>query len=186
MPVILFTLTYFYILSTHSHVFGRYALPLLPPLCLFTSVAVFEAIGATSRVRALARPPARRALAAAAVILVIYGHAAAAVGWLDLQKRSDTRALAAEWLKANTPRATRLAVENSGPTYLDRVGFNVVGSELLLEHPVGWYRQRVDYLIISAGDLSRYGEYLHAGQTVFQIAPTPQRWGPPIVIIALR
>ena len=26
MPVILFTLTYFYILSTHSHVFGRYAL----------------------------------------------------------------------------------------------------------------------------------------------------------------
>jgi 4-amino-4-deoxy-L-arabinose transferase-like glycosyltransferase len=185
MPVILFALTYFYILSAHSHVFGRYALPLLPPLCLFTSVAVFEAIGAASRVRALARPPVRRALTAAAVILVIYGHAAAAVGWLDLQKRSDTRVLAAEWLKANTPAAARLAVENSGPTYLDRAGFTVVGSELLLEHPVDWYRQRVDYLIISASDLARYGEYVSAGPTVFQIAPTPQRWGPPILIVKL-
>ena len=32
MPVIGFTLAYFYVLSTHSHVFGRYALPLLPVL----------------------------------------------------------------------------------------------------------------------------------------------------------
>ena len=39
MPAVLFTLAYFYILSTHSHVFGRYALPLVPMLCLFISVA---------------------------------------------------------------------------------------------------------------------------------------------------
>jgi 4-amino-4-deoxy-L-arabinose transferase-like glycosyltransferase len=186
MPVILFTLTYLYMLSTHSHVFGRYALPLLPPLCLCSSVAVFAAIDATPRFRALARPPARRALTLVVVMMVLYGPAAATVRWLDLQKRSDTRAMAAEWLKANTPRATRVAVENSGPTYLDQAGFKVVGSELLFEHPVDWYRQRVDYLIISAGDLSKYSEYLTAGPTVFQVAPTPQRWGPPILIIGLR
>jgi 4-amino-4-deoxy-L-arabinose transferase-like glycosyltransferase len=186
MPVILFTLTYFYMLSTHSHVFGRYALPLLPPLCLFTSVTVFEALGATSRVRALARPPVRRALTAAVVLLLISGPAAATVRWLDLQKRSDTRALAAEWLRNNTPRATRLAVENNGPTYLDTAGFKVTGTELLLDKDVDWYRSRVDYLVISAADLARYGAYVNAGPTVFQIGPTPQRWGPPILIVKLK
>jgi 4-amino-4-deoxy-L-arabinose transferase-like glycosyltransferase len=186
MPVILFTLTYFYILSTHSHVFGRYALPLVPPLCLFTSVAVFEAIGAASRVRALARPAARRALTAAALMLLVYGHAAATVRWLDLQKRSDTRSLAAEWLRNNVPRTTRVAVENNGPTYLDTEGFKVTGTEVLLDKNVAWYRQRVDYLVISTADLARYGEYVNAGPTVFQIGPTPQRWGPPILIVKLQ
>ena len=34
-------------------------------------------------------------------------------------------------------------------------------------------------------DLGRYGDYVNAGPTVFQISPTPQRWGPPIVIVKL-
>ena len=49
-----------------------------------------------------------------------------------------------------------------------------------------WYRQRVDYLVISAADLTRYGDYVNAGPTVFQISPTPQRWGPPILIVKLK
>jgi 4-amino-4-deoxy-L-arabinose transferase-like glycosyltransferase len=185
MPVILFTLAYFYILSTHSVVFGRYALPLVPPLCLFTSVAVFEAIGAASRLRTLARPAARRVLTAAVVILLVYGYAVMTVRWLDLQKRSDTRSLAAEWLRNNTPRAARVAVENNGPTYLQTAGFRVTGTELLLDKDVEWYRQRVDYLVISTADLARYGAYVSAGPTVFQISPTLQRWGPPILIVRL-
>jgi hypothetical protein len=43
----------------------------------------------------------------------------------------------------------------------------------------------VDYLVISAADLTRYGDYLAAGPTVFQVSPTPQRWGPPILIVKL-
>jgi hypothetical protein len=39
--------------------------------------------------------------------------------------------------------------------------------------------------VISATDLSRYGEYLAAGPTVFQVGPTPRRWGPPIAIVRL-
>jgi len=58
-----------------------------------------------------------------------------------------------------------------------------VSSELLVDHPVDWFRARADYLVISATDLSRYGEYLAAGSTVFQVGPTAQRWGPPIVIV---
>ncbi len=184
-PVILFTLAYFYMLATHSHVFGRYALPLIPMVCLFIAVAVFEILGLTSRFKPLARPAIQRVLTAAAVILVVYGPAAESVRWLDLQKRSDTRALATDWLRANTPRNTRVAVENNGPTYLETAGFKVIGTEMLLDKGVDWYRQRADYLVISSADLARYGEYLGAGPTVYQITPTPQRWGPPIQIVKL-
>ena len=185
MPVILFTLAYFYMLSTHSPVFGRYALPLLPMLCLFTSVASLEAVRFTARFTPMARPAVQRALVAAAVTLLLWGPAAESVRWLDLQKRSDTRALATDWLRTNTPRGTRVAVENNGPTYLDSAGFKVTGTELLLDKGVDWYRQRVDYLIVSSADLTRYSEYVSAGPTVFQISPTLQRWGPPIQIVRL-
>ncbi len=185
MPVILFTLAYFYILSTHSHVFGRYALPLVPMLCLFTSVAVLEAIRFLARFRPLARPGVQRLLIAAAVILLVYGPTVTSVRWLNQQKRSDTRAMATDWLKANTPRGTRVAVENNGPTYLETEGFRVTGTELLLDKSADWYRERADYLVISAADLTRYGEYVSAGPTVFQIGPTPQRWGPPVLIVKL-
>ena len=184
-PAVLFSLAYFYMLSTHSHVFERYALPLIPMTCLFISVAVLEIVRFTSRFTPLARPAVQYALAAAAVILVVYGPAAESVRWLDLQKRSDTRALATDWLRSNTARGTRVAVENNGPTYLETAGFKVVGAEQLLDHGIDWYRQRADYLIVSAADLARYGDYVGAGPTVFQITPTLQRWGPPIQIVKL-
>jgi 4-amino-4-deoxy-L-arabinose transferase-like glycosyltransferase len=185
MPVVLFTLAYFYMLATHSHVFGRYALPLIPMLCLFTSVTVSEALLAASRFGPLGRPMVQRGLAAAAVGLLIYGPAVQSIRFLDAQKRPDTRAMATDWLKGNTAKGTRVAVENNGPTYLDTAGFKVTGTELLIDRGLDWYRQRADYLIISSADLTRYGDYVNAGPTVFQISPSPQRWGPPILIVRL-
>jgi 4-amino-4-deoxy-L-arabinose transferase-like glycosyltransferase len=184
-PVFAFSAAYFYVLSSHSPVFARYALPLLPMLCLFSSAAVFEALDALVRVPAFAPPRIRRLLTAVAVVGVLFAGVNESVRWLDLQRRSDTRAIASDWLTQNTPRGTRVAVENSGPTYLDRAGFRVSGTQMLLDHGIDWYRQRVDYLVISAADLARYGDYLNAGPTVFQISPTPQRWGPPILIVRL-
>ena len=185
-PVILFTLAYFYMLSSHSHVFGRYAVPLLPMLCLLSAVAVMEALRALDRFAALRKSSARWLLLAVACVAVLYGPTVRTVRWLDLQKRADTRQLAADWLKENTPRGARVAVENSGPTYLWDAGFKVAGTERLIDHRVDWYRQRVDYLVISTFDLTTYGDYLNAGPIVFQIAPTPQRFGPPIQIVRLK
>ena len=186
MPVLLFTLAYFYMLSSHSHVFGRYAAPLLPMLCLFSAAALIEILRALDRIAALQRPAARRTLLAIAWVAVLYGPTLRTVRWLDLQKRADTRELAADWLKASTAKGTRLAVENSGPTYLSEAGFKVAATERIIDHGLDWYRQRADYLVISTFDLRTYGDYLNAGPTVFQIAPTPQRFGPPIQIVKLK
>lgn len=185
VPPVVFTLGFFYVLATHSHAFGRYALPLVPMLCLFMAVAVFAVLEWVTRYAPLGRPLARRAITVAAVAAVLYGSAAETVRWLDQLKRSDTRALAAEWLRSNAPRAARVAVENNGPTYLEAAGFKVTGTEMLLDQPPAWYRSRVDYLIISAADLARYGDYVNAGSTVYQVSPTPQRWGPPILIVKI-
>jgi 4-amino-4-deoxy-L-arabinose transferase-like glycosyltransferase len=185
-PTILFALLFFYLLSTHSHVFGRYALPLIPVLCIMTAMALVEAIRALRRVPALSGAIASQVLWAVAILLLLWVPTSQTVRWLDDLKRSDTRAMAAEWLKGGALRGSRVGVENSGPTYLDTAGFRVVPSELLIGHPIDWYRQRADYLVISSADLSRYGDYVSAGPTVFQAVPGPQRWGPPILIISLR
>jgi hypothetical protein len=185
-PILAFAAVYFYVLSSHSHVFGRYALPLVPVISILASVAIVEALRALLGLRALARPAARAAIWTAAIVAVLFAEAAQSVNWLDGLRRADTRAMAADWLKSSAPRRARIAVENSGPTYLDNAGFQVVPSELMLQRPIDWYRQRADYLVISATDLSSYRPYLDAGPTVLQVEPTPQRWGPPIRIVALR
>lgn len=184
-PVIAFTVAYFYVLSSHSHVFGRYAIPLLPMICLFASVAAMAALRLLQRVPALATPAAGRILLAAVWIVLLFAPTRATVRWLDLHKRTDTRQLAADWLKTSTPRGTRVAVENSGPTYLSEAGFKVAGTERLIDHGIEWYRQRADYLVISTYDLTAYGDFVNAGPTVFQISPTLQRFGPPIQIVRI-
>ena len=185
-PLIVYAFAYFYVLASHSHVFGRYALPLVPVLCVLTSVAIVETVRALHRVPALSKPLTLRLMWTAALAVALWPPAAEAVRWLDALKRPDTRGMAADWLKANVPRGTRVAVENSGPTYLDAAGLRVVGTELLPGQPVDWYRQRADYLVISAADLSRYGDYLGAGPVVFHVEPGPQRWGPPIRVVSLK
>lgn len=184
-PPVTFLAVYFYELSTHSHVFGRYALPLLPILALLAAVASIELIEVCARVRALSRPAVVAGVRVAVFVALLYGPLHDTVSWLDQEKHPDTRAIAADWLKANVTRGARVAVENSGPTYLDSAGFRVAPTEQLVDHDVKWYRANTDYLIVSASDLTRYREMLDAGPTIFQISPTPQRRGPPIRIVRM-
>lgn len=186
IPFVAFALAYFYVIASHAHVFGRYALPLIPVLTIAIAVIVLEMLAALPRIPALRRPALQPVLAGVLFGLILWPSADAAVAWLDQSKRPDTRTLAADWLKAHAPKGTRVAVENSGPTYLEAAGMRVVGTELLLDRPLEWLRARADYLVISGADPERYAGYIDAGPTVFQVSPTPQRWGPPIRIIRIR
>jgi hypothetical protein len=157
----------------------------VPLLCIFVAVSAIGLVALLQRWRPLSRPAFQPVLVGVIAALLLLPTAAETIKWLDRHKRSDTRAIAAEWLKNNTPKGTRVAVENSGPTYLDAGGFRVAGNQVLIDRPLDWYRSRVDYLVISAADLARYADYIAAGPTVFQVSPTPQRWGPPILIVKL-
>lgn len=183
MPPIVFALAYFYVLGTHTPVFARYALPLAPMLALLTSLVIVELIRVACRVPVLSSRRAARAFAVVVIAVLLFPGVRMTAAWLRAQKHPDTRTVAVEWLQQNAPPGARVAVENSGPTNLSAAGFHVVATLVLLDRPADWYRSRADYLIVSSGDLTRYSGYLSQGSAVFQIAPTPQRWGPPITVI---
>ena len=184
LPSIAFLAAYFYVLASHPLVFARYALPLLPVLCLLTAAAV-TALARVAARRTAARQTARRIVLAAGVIVLTVSFGVQTIGWIVQLGRRDTRDMAADWMMANAPRGARVAVENNGPTYLDAAGFQVVPTEMLTEHPVEWYlQQKVDYLIVSSGT-ARLAGYEQAGPIVFEMTPTQHRWGPLLRIVRI-
>ncbi|MCA1562615.1 MAG: hypothetical protein LC804_20905 [Acidobacteria bacterium] len=184
-PAVLFALAYFYVLATHRPVFGRYALPLLPILCLLSAGLVVEVASALTRPHG-GRPRAGTFVLLAGSLVLTASFAVQSVGWLKSMKRRDTRQIAAEWMRENVARGARIAVENSGPTHMGAGGFAVRAVEMLSDYPIDWYvRDGVEYLVVTSADADRMAPFLGAGQIVFEIAPTPQRWGPPVRIVRL-
>jgi hypothetical protein len=180
-PVLAFAGAYFYTLASHGGVvFARYALPLLPVLCVFAALPVEQAWRVLERLGR--RRTAQWVLTVGALALTV-SFAVQSLAWGRQFAAPDTRQIAAQWMKANLPRGARLAVEYGGPTYLGTLGFEVFGEGL--EHGPDWYRdQGVAYIVISDPDRSR--EYLRAGPLVFAVAPAPTRWGPPIRIVRVE
>jgi hypothetical protein len=182
-----FTLAYFYVLATHPRIFGRYALPLLPAICLLAAVPVVELARLCRRIKLLDGWPVDRVVLVAGALALTMGFTVQSVRWVGQLGHADTRQLAASWMIANVPHGTRIAVENSGPKYLDRAGFEVKPTALLTDQPAGWYlEERVEYLVISSADLSRYSGLLELGPVVWEIPATLQRWGPAIRIVKIR
>lgn len=183
LPLLGFGAAYFYTLATHGIVFARYALPLLPVVSVLAAVPVVELVRALER---FGRPrTARWALAAGALALTV-PFAAQSMMWSRQFAAPDTRQIAAAWMKANLPAGARVVVENSGPTYLRTLGLDVVPVELVIDHPLEWYRdQQIAYVVISSRDVDRNREYLKAGPIVFEVAPSQSRWGPPIRLVKI-
>jgi 4-amino-4-deoxy-L-arabinose transferase-like glycosyltransferase len=183
LPIVGFAAAYFYALATNGIVFARDALPLLPVVCVLAAVPVVEVVRALERI---GRPRAAKwALAAGAIALTGF-FAPQSVVWDRQFARPDTREVAAAWMKANLPGRARVAVENSGPTYIRTLPFEVVPVELAAGRPLEWYRtQRVEYLVISSGDADRNRPYLDGGPVVFEVDPGSMHWGPPIRIVRL-
>jgi 4-amino-4-deoxy-L-arabinose transferase-like glycosyltransferase len=181
-----FGLAYFYILATHPRIFGRYALPLLPVICLLAAVPVVELARLCARIRRLESWYAGPAVLGVGALALTAGFAVQSVGWVGQLKHADTRQMAVSWMTANLPRGTRVAVENSGPRYLARAGFDEIPTGLLVDQPADWYRaQRVEYLVVSSTDLRRYSDLFALGPTVLDIPSSSQRWGPPIRIVKI-
>jgi 4-amino-4-deoxy-L-arabinose transferase-like glycosyltransferase len=184
LPVVLFAAVYFYVFSRHLLVFGRYALPVVPMLCLLSAAAAVDIVRLSRRLPALHSARVNRALFLALSLLMILPSTFETMRSIASLKHPDTRTIAAGWLKQQAPGGT-IVVEKNGPTYLGDAGLRVIGTDVLLERPLAWYRQHADYLVVSARDTDRYAEYIGAGAVVFQIAPTPQRPGPPISVVKL-
>jgi 4-amino-4-deoxy-L-arabinose transferase-like glycosyltransferase len=182
-----FLAVYYYVLSTHGIVFGRYALPLVPVLCVFAAVPIVELARAAAE-----RWPRRQVsglLLAGSLALVLTPLLRGSIDWLQGFHRLDTREIAGRWMIAALPKRTRIVVENSGPTNLDHLGFDVVERPNRIG-PVQEYQARgAQYLLLatfSERDLPGYGPVVSTGRVVFGIDPGRRRWGPYIRAVKLE
>jgi 4-amino-4-deoxy-L-arabinose transferase-like glycosyltransferase len=184
-----FIALYYYVLASHSVVFGRYALPLIPGICLLAAVPVVEVARAAER--RFRRGAVAPLLLSAGALAVSANFARESISWLAEFRRPDTRSVAARWMSATLEPGTRVVAENSGPTNLDHAGFVVVDRPNHVSEPLldSYLRQRVAYVLIapwSPADRAGYGALLDAGSTVFQIEPSGnERWGPYVRVVRL-
>src|SRR5262249_20266268 len=126
---LLFGALYFYVLHTHSPVFARYALPLVPVVCLFAALTVVELADIAARwSQSKAAGPLVLILGSLALLAQPAIHTGA---WIASLTVRDTRAIAAEWMRSQLPRGTRIVVELNGPTYMSSAGLSVTRVETI-------------------------------------------------------
>lgn len=184
-----FVIAYFYVLASHRVVFGRYALPLLPGICLLAAVPVVEfARFVQGRFTHRFVAPV---LVALGTVTITAAFASSSIEWLDQFRRPDTRTLAARWMIETLPWGTQLVVENSGPANLDHVGFGIVDNpnRLTTELLDSSRKTGIEYFVIapwSPADLPKYSDVLKAGTIVFSINAAADRWGPFVRIVKLH
>jgi 4-amino-4-deoxy-L-arabinose transferase-like glycosyltransferase len=146
-----FPLLYYIMIGRGYTVFLRYAIPLVPFLCItgaVTAIVLGDAIG--RRVRA----PQYLVTALLAALIVL--PSARSVLWTDvLLARKDTRLLALEWMKANIPDGASVymtPVSWRGPTPLNAL-------ELLRKYPFPPPSLAAAYPTAPFSMLPRYDEW---------------------------
>lgn len=154
-----FPLPYFLLMGPTHHYFARYALPLVPFLALFAAEMLWVVSSWIGRINM----QVARGLLVIAVLGCIAQPLSSSIQHDLLLTREDTRTLAAQWIEANIPSGSRIAVDwpiygpplategseqaHSGSTY-DVV---TIGGTGLSDHPASWYRDRgFDYVIASS------------------------------------
>jgi 4-amino-4-deoxy-L-arabinose transferase-like glycosyltransferase len=183
---ILFVGLYYYVLATHSVVFGRYALPLLPGVCLLAAVPVVE-LGRVGKQR-LQHPATGPVLTGLGALVMVAIFGTTTVDWLVQFREADTRTMTARWMKAAIPVGSRIALAGRGPSYLDRAGFAVVDSQdRATEQAVDSYAAAgVEFIVLatqSQAELSPFGSLLDRGNVLFSVDPSSNHWGPFVRIV---
>jgi hypothetical protein len=157
--VLSFPLPYFLIMGSTRHYFARYALPLIPFLALFAA----ETIAATvSMVRFQSRRW-RWALFTLLVMVIAAQSLAYSIRHDILLTRQDTRTSAKQWIEAQLPAGTKIALdwpihgpplstlEKSIPNSKKTFDVYIVEGTGLADHSVDWYREQgYEYLISSS------------------------------------
>ena len=112
MLLIVFPVVYYLQLSGQRIVYGRYLLPILPALCVMTANAVVSGVSLLRRYE-IPRAP-RTALIAALTIAALLPPALRAIAFDRMISRQDTAAQAYEWIRANVPQGSYVAIETRG------------------------------------------------------------------------
>jgi hypothetical protein len=177
---------YSYVLASRGVAAGRYALLLLPGICLLTAVSVVE----VSKIAQehISRLHVASTLAALATTGIAAAFLSVSLAWLDGFSRPDTRAIAFRWMIATLPKGTRIVAENAGPTNLKYAGFNLLDDPNLIDDSAldAAMKKGLEYIVVarwSVKTLPTDSRYVNAGLTVLRVDPSEQQRGPLVRVI---
>lgn len=156
--VLVFGLIYFWFIANQGLVYGRYALPIFPALCLLAAAAVISGV---SLLRRFEIPrAARTALIAALTIVAILPPAIQAIGFDRMIGRRGTVELAYRWILENLPAGSKIVIESRAMVLPDP--FKITTLPQLRYQDFAWYREAgIEYVVASS---QAYGPYMSAPQ----------------------
>lgn len=148
--VFVVVMPYLYLMFHYKIAFARFALPLLPFVCLLAAVSVHELHRLVG-----ARPFMR--YAAACVLLLSVLEPASRLVWHDiLLSREDTRIQAKRWIEARLSQGTRIGTEDYGPPLSSR--YAVMHEWALpVRSPESWRAAGTQYIVTSSFMADRTG-----------------------------
>jgi 4-amino-4-deoxy-L-arabinose transferase-like glycosyltransferase len=139
-----FAVLWFVLLSRQNLVFGRYLLPMLPPLAVLTG-GIIGVVVSHARVRALSAL-GQAAVAAALVAAAVAVPSARAVEFVRVISRTSTNALAYAWIVEHVPGGSKVAIERRQLLLPDRYDWETLPN-LLTRDFESYVADRVDYIV---------------------------------------
>ena len=195
---LVFPIVFFWFVSRHSLVFGRYLLPLVPFVCLLAGAAVVSGV---SLLRRFSIPRAlRTALIAGLTVATILPPGLTSLGFNSRFRRTSTATLAGTWIAANLPRDARVVTEPGAPVLASLPLHVRTIAQLRLRTYEDYLGSKVDYLVASSQAYGRflesshlypneYADYMRIFEQAREIArftPDGGTPGPEIRVFALR
>ena len=114
--VALFPVAYWALVGSGATVFARYILPVVPFLCLTAAYAVTELSRTMTALSG--RPKWSHAISSALALLVVAPSAWSVVQFDRLLSRTDSRVLAAQWVRAQFPDGANISQVGRRSTHL--------------------------------------------------------------------
>jgi 4-amino-4-deoxy-L-arabinose transferase-like glycosyltransferase len=195
--VTLFPAIYFVFIADQSIVFARYLLPIFPPLCVLTSIAVVSGVSLLRRFE-IPRAP-RTALIAGLTVAAILPPAIDAVGFDRMIARQGTVSLAYKWILHNIPPKSVIVLESRG--LLLPAEYVASNTPQLTRRAYADYRDGgVEYLVASSQSYGPYFEAPHRfpheyadymkifeqSRELVRFTPSPDVPGPELRIMQVR
>jgi 4-amino-4-deoxy-L-arabinose transferase-like glycosyltransferase len=157
---VIFPLIYFWFISRHTLVFGRYLMPLVPFVCVLAAAAVVSGVSLLRRFD-IPRAP-RTALIAGLTVAALLPPAVQSVGFNMMITRTSTVEQAHAWIIENVPAGSKIAIE----------------TRVLLLTPDAYKTTNVPRLVMDSRGPSQYEEYLRQGYQY--VVASSQAFGPSI------
>jgi len=154
MVLLAFPLAYYVLVNLFTVHFDETALPIIPFLILFAAIFLGRAYDFLSA--RFARTNLVRLVFGLAIFVIAFSWLGATISSNSRLLQRDARETARQWIEANLPMGSRVAVEPYAP-YLERPKFTVEGFVGMIAHPPEWYAPNgFEYLVFSSGSYQRF------------------------------